>query len=274
MDTQNLEVMTLPVKVEGKAALEAFSGVVDPVDGISSPGELTSRAASGSWLPKVLIVEDDEVLRTALVSSLEAEAYEVVELADGSDVLDVFDSQEFVLVVLDLMLPIVDGYELCRRIRTKQSYTPVLIITALGELGDKIRGFDAGTDDYLIKPFSMLEFAARVRALVRRGLSQRSHLLFAGDLRLDPIARRVWRGGEEILLAPREFEVLEVFFHRPGLVVSRRSILKAVWGNDLTITENILDQYIGHLRRKIDRPFGTSDLETVHRLGYRLKCEK
>jgi two-component system OmpR family response regulator len=145
------------------------------------------------------------------------------------------------------------------------------MLTARDEIGDRVRGLDAGADDYLVKPFSLLELAARLRALARRDDRVRPVLLTAGDLKLDPAAKRAWRGESELDLSPKEFSILELFLRNPGVVLSRSQIIDAVWDFAYDGTSNIVDQYVTYLRRKIDRPFGRDDIETVRGMGYRLR---
>jgi two-component system OmpR family response regulator len=173
--------------------------------------------------------------------------------------------------VLDVMLPGVDGLEVCRRLRATGRWAPILMLTARDGIPDRIRGLDAGADDYLVKPFSFGELFARVRALVRRGGHERPTVLEVGDLRLDPARRRVWRGRRDIDLSPKEFAVLELFMRNVGQVFSRTRILEHVWDFNYDPTSNVVDQYVGYLRRKIDRPFGRADLQTLRGAGYRLR---
>jgi two-component system OmpR family response regulator len=176
--------------------------------------------------------------------------------------------------VLDIMLPGMDGLEVTRRLRAQRRWTPVLLLTARDAIDDRVVGLDAGADDYLVKPFSFAELAARVRALVRRGRVERPTVLEAGDLRLDPARRRAWRAGVELDLSPKEFALLELFLSHPGEVLTRTRILEHVWDFAYDPSSNVVDQYIGYLRRKIDRPFGRDDLETVRGAGYRLRDPK
>ncbi len=221
---------------------------------------------------RILVVEDDQDLLSALVQCLEEEQFEVRARTDGIGALDLIESEDIDILVLDLMLPFIGGLELCRRIRQRQTWIPIIMITALGDLGEKLAGFEVGADDYIAKPFPLSEFVARVKAIHRRGNILRPPFLEVGDITMDPLSRQAWRGDVDLELAPRESELLEMFLRRPGLVITRRSILQTVWSGDQDVSENIIDQYIGLLRKKIDRPFGRSDIETVHGLGYKLKC--
>jgi two-component system OmpR family response regulator len=174
-------------------------------------------------------------------------------------------------VILDVMLPGFDGFELCRKLRAAGVWTPVLMLTARDAVDDRVRGLDAGADDYLVKPFSLLELAARLRALVRRDDRARPAVLTEGDLKLDPASKRAWRSGSELQLSPKEFSLLELFLRHPGTVLTRSQILDAAWDFAYDGTSNVVDQYVTYLRRKIDVPFGRHDLETVRGMGYRLR---
>jgi two-component system OmpR family response regulator len=178
---------------------------------------------------------------------------------------------EYDAVVLDLMLPGIDGVEVCRRLRQDDVWTPVLMLTARDAVEDRVAGLDAGADDYLPKPFSFAELLARLRALARRGAAERPAVLEVGDLRLDPATRQVWRGETEIQLSGKEFALLETFMRRPGYVLSRYQLLEHAWDYAYDNRSNVVDVYVRYLRDKIDRPFGRDSLETVRGAGYRLK---
>ena len=223
---------------------------------------------------RVLVVEDDVRLASVLKRGLEEEGYAVDLARDGTDGLWMATENPYDAVVLDVMLPGIDGFEVCRRLRDAQVWAPVLMLTARDEVSDRVRGLDAGADDYVVKPFSLLELAARLRALARRGDRSRPTVLAEGDLRLDPAARRVWRAEHEIELSPKEFSLLELFLRHPGVVLTRSQIIDAVWDFAYDGGSNVVDQYVNYLRRKIDRPFGRSDLETVRGVGYRLRHEQ
>lgn len=228
---------------------------------------------------RILIVEDDQELASVMRRYLTDEGFTVDVASDGEwavGMLSIVDCP-FDAVVLDLMLPGVSGREVCRRLRAAGRWLPIVMVTALGDTGDRVQGFEDGADDYLPKPFSLQELVMRLRAVLRRSGGPgtggtATAVLEVGDLRLDLLRRRCWRAGTELALAPREFEVLEYFMRRPGLVISRRSILAAVWGTDIAVAPNTVDQYMALLRRKIDTPFGRSDLETLPRVGYRLRA--
>ncbi len=177
----------------------------------------------------------------------------------------------YAAVVLDVMLPRLDGFEVCRKLREAGIWAPVLMLTARDAVGDRVAGLDAGADDYLVKPFSLLELAARIRALVRRDDRARPTVLADGDLRLDPATKQVFRDGHEIALSPKEFSLLELFLRHQGTVLTRTQIIDAVWDFAYDGTSNVVDQYVTHLRRKIDKPFGRHDIETVRGMGYRLR---
>ncbi len=174
-------------------------------------------------------------------------------------------------IVLDVMLPGIDGFETCRRLRRDGIWAPVLILTARGAVEDRVAGLDGGADDYLTKPFSFAELLARLRALVRRGESERPSVLEVGNLRLDQASRQVRRGGVEIALSSKEYSVFETFMRRPGHVLSRLQILEHAWAYDFEYRSNVIEVYIRYLRRKIDKPFGVESLETVRGAGYRLR---
>ena len=225
----------------------------------------TSHGAS------ILVVEDDEELAGVVGQRLQQEGFVVVTVLDGESALDVLASTHVDAVVLDLMLPGVGGVQLCRQLRQQRRRVPVVMTSALAGLDDRMAGFGAGADDYLVKPFDLAEMVARLRAVLWRDQGHDMSYLAVGDLHADVMTRRAWRGQSEIDLTPREFAVFELFLRHPGVVLTRRTILGAVWGRKATPSENVVDQYVAHLRRKIDRPFGRSDLQTLHRVGWRLQ---
>src|SRR6516162_3320872 len=216
---------------------------------------------------RVLIVEDEIRMAVLLKRALEEEGHAVDVAADGPDGLWMATENGYGAIVLDLMLPGLDGIELCRRLRTQGIWVPVLMLTARDAVGDRVRGLDAGADDYLVKPFSLLELAARLRALARRDDRSRPVILAERDLRLDPAAKRAWRAGGELPLSPKEFALLEFFLRHPGRVLTRSQILDAVWDFAYDGGSNVVDQYVNYLRRKI----GRHDIETVRGMGYRLR---
>ena len=221
---------------------------------------------------RVLVVEDEPRMATLLQRGLREEGYAVDVAHDGTDGLWLGTEQDYDAVVLDVMLPGIDGFEVCRRLRAADRWSPILLLTARLAVEDRVHGLDAGADDYLTKPFSFAELAARVRALVRRQSGARPALLEVGDLRVDPATHRVSRGEVEILLSPKEMALLELLIRHAGEVVTRTRILDHVWDFAYDGTSNVVDQYIAYLRRKIDRPFGCTDIETIRGVGYRLRA--
>ncbi len=206
-----------------------------------------------------------------LKRGLEEEGHAVDMGADGPEGFWLATENSYGLIVLDVMLPGFDGFELCRKLRTAGNWTPVLMLTARDAVDDRVRGLDAGADDYLVKPFSLRELSARLRALARRDDRARPVVLSEGDLRLDPAAKRAWRGSTELQLSPKEFTLLELFLRHPGSVLTRSQIIDAAWDFAYEGTSNVVDQYVTYLRRKIDTPFGRHDIETVRGMGYRLR---
>ena len=222
---------------------------------------------------RVLVVEDEIRMSRVLKRGLEEEGHAVDLAGDGPEGLWLATENEYAAIVLDVMLPGFDGFELCRKLRAAGVWAPVLMLTARDAVDDRVRGLDAGADDYLVKPFSLLELAARLRALARRDDRARPAVLREGDLKLDPASKRAWRDSTELQLSPKEFALLELFLRHPGMVLSRSQILDAAWDFAYDGTSNVVDQYVTYLRRKIDVPFGRRDLETVRGMGYRLRHE-
>ncbi len=220
---------------------------------------------------RVLVV-DDEVRLAALVRrGLEEEGYAVDVVGDGPEAVWLATEQDYDAIVLDVMLPGFDGFEVCRRLRNEGRWAPVLMLSARREVDDRVRGLDCGADDYLAKPFTFAELGARLRALTRRGANPRPTVLTVGDLRMDPATHQAWRGGVELALSAKEFALLELFMRHPGEVLTRTRILEHSWDFAFDGVSNVVDQYVRYLRNKIDRPFGRSDLETVRGAGYRLR---
>ena len=213
-------------------------------------------------------------MATLLERGLREEGYAVDVAHDGTDGLWLGTEQDYDAVVLDVMLPGIDGFDVCRRLRAADRWAPILLLTARLAVEDRVHGLDAGADDYLTKPFSFAELAARVRALVRRQSGARPALLEVGDLRVDPATRRVARGEVEIPLSPKEMALLELLVRHTGEVVTRTRILDHVWDFAYDGTSNVVDQYIAYLRKKIDRPFGRNDIETIRGVGYRLRASE
>jgi two-component system, OmpR family, response regulator len=222
---------------------------------------------------RVLIVEDEVKMAAALRRGLEAEGVVADIASRGEEALWMARATEFDAVVLDLMLPGIDGFETCRRLREDQVWTPILMLTARDSVEDRVRGLDQGADDYLTKPFSIAELMARLRALARRGPVQRPTVLEIGELRLDPATRQVWRGDAEITLSSKEFAVMEAFMRRPGEVLSQFQLLELAWDYDYENRSNVVEVYVRYLREKIDRPFGVKSIETVRGAGYRLRTD-
>src|SRR5215470_6796989 len=226
------------------------------------------------WAMRVLVVEDDTRMSRLLKRGLEEEGHAVDLAGDGPEGLWLATENPYAAIVLDVMLPGFDGFELCRKLRAAGVWVPVLMLTARDAVNDRVRGLDAGADDYMVKPFSLLELAARLRALVRRDDRARPVMLTEGDLKLDPASKRAWRGSAELQLSPKEFSLLELFLRHPGTVLTRSQILDAAWDFAYDGTSNVVDQYVTYLRKKIDVPFGRHDLETVRGMGYRLRQEE
>ena len=220
---------------------------------------------------RVLIVEDQVKMATLIRRGLRNEGMAADVAITGEDALVKAGATEYDAIILDVMLPGVDGFEVCRQLRSEEVWSPILMLTARDSVQDRVAGLDGGADDYLTKPFSYAELLARLRALVRRGAVERPAELRAGDLRADPAKRQVWRGDSEIALSAKEFALLETFMRRPGEVLSRFHLLEHAWDYDYENRSNVVDSYIRLLRRKIDTPFGTSSIETVRGAGYRLR---
>jgi two-component system OmpR family response regulator len=220
---------------------------------------------------RILVVEDELKMASLLRRGLLEEGHAVDVARTGDDALWMAGATDYDAVLLDLMLPGTDGVEVCRRLRTGEVWSPVLMLTARDAVEDRIAGLDAGADDYLPKPFSFGELLARIRALTRRGAVERPAVLELDDLRLDPATRQVWRGESEIGLSMKEFALLETFMRRPGQVLSRYQLLEHAWDYGYEHRSNVVDVYVRYLRDKIDRPFGRDSLETVRGVGYRLR---
>jgi two-component system OmpR family response regulator len=219
---------------------------------------------------RVLVVDDEKRLATSLRVGLEAEGFAVDIAFDGTEGLWLAREHTYDAIVLDLMLPGINGYKVCEALRNEEDWTPILMLTAKDGEWDQVEGLDTGADDYLTKPFSFPVLVARLRAVARRGARERPTVLAAGDLRLDPAARRAWRGESELDLTAREFSMLAFLMRHPGDVVSKLQILDAVWDIDFDGDPNIVEVYVRHLRNKIDRPFGREAIQTLRGAGYRL----
>jgi two-component system OmpR family response regulator len=208
---------------------------------------------------------------TLLRRGLVEEGYAADVAGSGEDALRMARSTAYDAIVLDVMLPGLDGFGVCRELRSSGVWTPILMLTARDGVMDRVAGLDAGADDYLTKPFSFAELLARLRALARRGRAERPAVLQVGSLRLDPATRQVWRGGVEVELSAKEFTLLETFMRRPGEVLRRLDLLQHAWGDAYENRSNVVDVYVGYLRAKLDRPFGRRSIETVRGVGYRLR---
>jgi two-component system OmpR family response regulator len=220
---------------------------------------------------RILVVEDDLRMAAAIRRGLRYEGLVVDVASDGEQALRTLAATDYDAVVLDVMLPGLDGFETCRRLRADGRWLPVLMLTARDAVEDRVRGLDGGADDYLTKPFSLAELTARLRALVRRGPVERPTVIEVGDLRLDPATREVWRGKTEIQLSAREFGLLETLMRNPGTVFTQTQLLEAAWDLGYEQRSNVVEVYIRYLREKIDRPFGVGSIETVRGAGYRLR---
>ena len=220
---------------------------------------------------RILVVEDELKMAAVLRRGLAEEGHAVDVARTGDEGLWMAQAVDYDAIVLDLMLPGLDGVEVCRRWRENAVWAPVLMLTARDATDDRVAGLDAGADDYLAKPFSFAELLARLRALVRRGTPQRPQVLEVDDLRLDPATRRVWRGAAEIDLSGKEFALLETFMRRPGDVLSRLQLIEHAWDYAYENRSNVVDVYVRYLREKVDRPFGRTSIETVRGAGYRLR---
>ena len=222
---------------------------------------------------RLLVVEDEERLATSLRTGLEAEGFAVDVAPDGGEALWYARENEYDAIVLDIMLPVMNGYEVCEALRGEENWTPILMLTARDGEWDQVEALDNGADDYVTKPFSFDVLLARLRSLLRRGGHERPTSLEVGDLVLDPAQRRVTRAGRPLRLTTREMSLLEFLMRRKGDVVTKQQILSHVWDYAFEGDPNIIEVYIGRLRRKVDRPFGRNDIETVRGSGYRLRAE-
>ena len=219
---------------------------------------------------RLLLVEDEEGLATSLARGLRADGFAVEAVGDGITGLWMAREQPFDVIVLDLLLPGMNGFKICRTLREEGNWSPILILTAKTGEFDEVESLETGADDFLSKPFSYPVLLARIRALLRRGVRERPVILEAGGLRLDPATRSCWRGETPIQLTPREFGLLEFLMRRVDQVVTKTEILDHVWDPDFEGSVNIVEVYVGYLRRKVDRPFGECTITTVPGGGYRL----
>jgi two-component system OmpR family response regulator len=218
-----------------------------------------------------LVVEDDEKMASLVRRALEQDGYVVQTAGSGAEALWAAREIPPAAVVLDTMIPEPDGFEVCRSLRREGCGAPVIMVTARDAITDRIAGLDAGADDYLVKPFSLGELLARLRALLRRGDTTRATVIEVGEIRLDPATKEVTRLSEVIDLSPREYALLDMLMRRAGQVLTRSEILDHVWDVEYEGTSNVVNVYIGYLREKLDRPFGTDSIKTVRGHGYLLK---
>jgi two-component system response regulator MprA len=222
-------------------------------------------------MPRILVVDDEPSVRSALERALRLERYEVGLAADGQQALDLLATAEHDVVVLDVAMPLIDGFEVCRRLRAAGDRTPVLMLTAKDAIDDRVDGLDAGADDYLVKPFALRELKARLRALLRRSAEDETTVLRFADLSLDPLRYEVFRGERRIELTRTEFQLLQLFLEHPRQVLTRTQIFERVWGYDFGATSNALGVYIGYLRRKTEEDGEPRLVHTVRGVGYVLR---
>jgi two-component system, OmpR family, response regulator len=220
---------------------------------------------------RVLVVEDEPKMATLVSRGLREEGHAADVAARGEDALWMANATPYDAIVLDVMLPGLDGFATCRQLREQGVWAPVLMLTARDAVEDRVAGLDSGADDYLVKPFAFAELLARLRALARRGEGERPAVLEVGELRLDPATREVWRGDRQIELSAREFALFETFMRRPGQVLTQLQLLESAWDLGYEMRSNVVEVYVRYLREKIDRPFGVASLETVRGVGYRLR---
>jgi len=223
---------------------------------------------------RVLVVEDEVKLASLIHRALREQSMLADVAITGEDALWMAAATPYEVVVLDINLPGIDGFETCHRLRLDGVRTPILMLTARDGIDDRIRGLDTGADDYMVKPFDFNELFARVRALARRGPAQRGPMLTVGDLSLDVASHVVTRGDVEIAVSTKELQLLEVFMRRPGEVLSRYDLLEGAWEMDYENRSNVVDVYVRYLREKVDRPFGMETIETVRGAGYRLLADE
>ena len=220
---------------------------------------------------RILVIEDNHRLNSSLTASLVHEGYSVDSAYDGQEGQDLAEMTAYDLIILDILLPLKDGLEVCRDLRRRRVSTPILLLTARDSIDDRVKGLDCGADDYLVKPFAMRELLARLRALLRRQHPEKQGRLEMGDLTMDPITHTVERGGRLIDLTPKEFALLEYFLYHANQVVTREMIEQHIWNYDFECESNVIDVYVRRLRRKIDDPFACKLLATVRGIGYRLQ---
>ncbi len=222
---------------------------------------------------RVLVVEDEAILAGSLRKGLEREGFAVDVAPDGGEGLWYAQENAYDVILLDIMLPVLNGYKVCEQLRTEGNWTPIIMLTAKDGPWDQVEALDTGADDYVTKPFSFDVLLARVRSLLRRGVAERPVTLRVGDLELDPARKTVTRAGEPIRLTARELSLLEFLMRRAGDVLTKQQILGNVWNFDFEGDPNIVESYIARLRRKVDKPFGRADIETLRGSGYRLQAD-
>jgi two-component system, OmpR family, response regulator len=222
---------------------------------------------------RVLIVEDEPHMAELIGRGLAKEGMAVDIASTGERAVEMATAGDYDSIVLDVLLPGIDGFETCRRLRSEQVWAPVVMLTALDSVEDRVLGLDTGADDYLVKPFAFAELLARLRAVSRRREPERPSVLEAGGLRLDPASRRVWRGDVEVQLSAKEFAILETFMRRPDEALTRSHLVAHAWDSTYEDSSNIIDVYVRRLRKKLDEPFGTTTIETVRGAGYRLRVD-
>jgi two-component system OmpR family response regulator len=222
---------------------------------------------------RILVIEDEPKMAALLRRGLTEEGYAVDVVRSGTDGIWAATENPYDAIVLDVMLPDIDGFEVCRRLRKADRWAPVVMLTARDAVRDRVAGLDAGADDYLTKPFSFGELFARIRALLRRGAAERPSVLRVGDLTLDPAEHRVARGDIEVRLTAKEFALLEYLMRRAGEVLSRTRLIEHVWDFGYDGDSNVVDVYVRYLRDKIDRPFGRASIQTIRGSGYRLRTD-
>ncbi len=222
---------------------------------------------------RVLVVEDEQRMASLIRRGLTEEGLVADVASSGEEALWMARATSYDAIVLDVMLPGINGFATCRELREQGVWSPVLMLTARDSVEDRVAGLDTGADDYLVKPFAFAELLARLRALSRRGEAERRVVLEVGDLRLDPVTRRAWRGETEVSLSTKEFSLLETFMRRPGAVLSRLTLLEHAWDFAYENRSNVVDVFVRHLRAKIDEPFGRKSIETVRGAGYRLRAD-
>ncbi len=222
---------------------------------------------------RILVVEDEQSLNRIITKRLEKEGYSVDSCYDGEDALHYVDMGEFDAVILDIMLPKIDGLDVLKSIRAKHMEVPVLFLTARDSIDDRVKGLDLGADDYLVKPFAFDELLARLRVMIRKKAGSYTNILEIADLSVDISSRRVWRGGEEIILSAKEFDILEYMLRNKDIVLSRDKIESHIWNFDYSGGSNIIDVYIRYLRKKIDDTHETKLIHTIRGAGYVLRCE-